>query len=157
MQVNVVRTAILWVCWLPEDERGMQEARPWLGRLARAIGMRVLPPRESERSKASKRQWLAARKQEGVKIDPETAQLCWEHGQVGDPYGLYGLTYEEDCIGRNYFARSPDSEVWVEFGDLPDEVRDRLRERISAGDFDHDELSWLSFDDDFDRCPARVA
>jgi hypothetical protein len=62
------------------------------------------------------------------------------------PHGLYNLTDEEKYIGRNYFARSPGSDVWVSFHDLPKAVCDRLRARISAGDFDDDDLGWL-FDD----------
>ena len=33
---------------------------------------------------------------------------------------------EDSCIGRNYFACAPDSDVWVWFGDLPKAVYDRL-------------------------------
>jgi hypothetical protein len=61
--------------------------------------------------------------------------VLYNWGQVLDPYGLWDPTDVEDCVGRNYFARSLGSEVWVEFGDLPDAVRDRLRARIKAGDF----------------------
>ena len=69
--------------------------------------------------------------------------MFWECGQVCDPYGLYDLTDEEDCIGRNYFARSPGSNVWVCFDDLPDAVRDRLWARLRAGDFADDDLGSL--------------
>ena len=81
----------------------------------------------------TKEQWLAIRKEAAVKIDPETAEVFWKYGSVCDPYGLYDLTGEEDNIGRNYFARSPQSKVWVEFGDLPAPTRDRLWARIDAG------------------------
>ena len=89
-----------------------------------------------------KEQYLAVRKEAALKIDPETAEVFWEHGQVLDPYGLYDLTDEEDNIGRNYFARSPGS-VWVSFHDLPDAVRDRLWARFMAGDFADDDLGSL--------------
>ena len=78
----------------------------------------------------------AARKEAGLRIDPEHAQIFWEYGQVLDPYGLHDLTDEERCIGRNYFARSPGSDVWVSFGELPGAVCDRLWTRMKAGDFD---------------------
>jgi hypothetical protein len=87
-----------------------------------------------------KEQWLAIRKEAAVKIDPETAEVWWEHGSVLDPYGLYDLTDEEECIGRNYFARSPQSKVWVAFCDLPAPTRDRLWARINAGDVPEVEL-----------------
>jgi hypothetical protein len=32
-------------------------------------------------------------------------------------------------IGRVYFARSPDSDIWVCFYDLPDATRKALREK----------------------------
>jgi len=66
----------------------------------------------------AREQYLAVRKEAALKIDPKTAEVFWEHGEVCDPYKLYDLTDEEDCIGRNYFARSPGSNVWVSFHDL---------------------------------------
>jgi hypothetical protein len=77
----------------------------------------------------TKEQWLAIRKEAAVKIDPETAEVLWQYGSVRDPYGLHDLTDEEDNIGVNYFARSPESEVWVEFGDLPEKIRVALWEK----------------------------
>jgi hypothetical protein len=72
-------------------------------------------------------QWLALRKDEGTRIDPETAEVEWDYIQILDPYGLYpDLTPEEYCIGRGYFARRPGSDVWVCFYDLPDKTRDAL-------------------------------
>jgi hypothetical protein len=146
---NIVSKAILRACWQEEDEAGMQAARPWLRWfLTRVVGMTVIPARESDRTQAGKKQWLSVRKEQALKIDPETAEVFWEHGQVLDPYRLYDLTDEEKCIGRNYFARSPRSDVWVSFHDLPKAVRDRLWARISAGDFDDDDLGWLFGDTD---------
>src|SRR5580704_16243126 len=61
-------------------------------------------------------QWLATRKEAGLKIDPRTAEVVYNWGQVLDPYGIYSdLTEEERCIGLIYFARSPGSDIWVEF------------------------------------------
>jgi hypothetical protein len=47
--------------------------------------------------------------------------------QVLDPYGD-NPDLPEECqqVGRDYFARSPGSDVWVWFGDLPDATRDAL-------------------------------
>jgi hypothetical protein len=74
------------------------------------------------------------RKEAGFKIDPETADVIINRGDIGDPYGYYPGTFI--CMGKNYFARSPDGDKWVEFGDLPDSTCERLRARIDAGDFD---------------------
>jgi hypothetical protein len=71
--------------------------------------------------------WLAIRKEAGLKIDPETAEVEWTYAQVLDPYGIYpDLPEECDCVGRECFARSMGSEVWVNFGDLPKATRDAL-------------------------------
>ena len=50
--------------------------------------------------------------------------------EVLDPYGVDpDLPEECQCIGREYFARSPGSDIWVHFHDLPEETRDALWER----------------------------
>jgi hypothetical protein len=75
-------------------------------------------------------QWLAIRKEAGLKIDPKTAEVHWEYGCTFDPYGVY-RDLPEECqqVGRMYFARSPDSDIWVCFYDLPDATRDALWEK----------------------------
>ncbi len=71
--------------------------------------------------------WLESRKEAGLKIDPETAEVGWCYAWMSDPYGVYPhLPEENDNIGRAYFARSPGSNVWVDFGDLPEATRDTL-------------------------------
>jgi hypothetical protein len=71
--------------------------------------------------------WLAIRKEAGLQIDPETAEVEWTYAQTLDPYGVPpDLPEECDCVGREYFARSPGSDVWVWFGDLPDATREAL-------------------------------
>ena len=74
-------------------------------------------------------QWLQVRKEAGQQIDPETAEVEWVYAQTLDPYGVYP-DLPEECkqVGREYFARSPGSEIWVWFGDLPDETRETLWE-----------------------------
>ena len=106
--------------------------------------------------KAEIEQWLAIRKEAGLKIDPETAEVDWRYGDTCDPYYVcdeWELPEEFLCIGRAYFARSPESDIWVHFDDLPDEVQKKLwakhRSRIafpagleglSAGDNDNSEV-----------------
>jgi hypothetical protein len=94
-------------------------------------------------NKMTKEQWLAVRKEAALHVDPETAEVDWTYGQIPDPYGVDpDLPEECQCVGRNYFARSPGSDVWVWFGDLPEATRDRLWARIDAGEFT-DDLTWL--------------
>jgi hypothetical protein len=73
--------------------------------------------------------WLAVRREEGLKIDPTTAEVDWRYAETFDPYGVDpDLPEELQQIGREYFARRPDSDVWVWFGDLPEATRDALWE-----------------------------
>jgi len=81
-------------------------------------------------------QWLATRKEAGLLIDPETAEVIAWWGQIIDPYGVRPeLAKEHDCVGRLFFARSPGSDIWVSFDDLPHETGRALWERIAAGEF----------------------
>jgi hypothetical protein len=76
--------------------------------------------------------WLAIRKEEALKIDPETAEVDWSYEQTLDPYGVrdeWELPEEFDQVGRAYFARAPGNDIWVEFGDLPQETREKLWNR----------------------------
>jgi hypothetical protein len=75
-------------------------------------------------------EFLSIRKESGLKIDPSTAAVEWIYAQTLDPYGIYSdLPAEYQQVGREYFARSPESDVWVWFGDLPAAARDRLWEK----------------------------
>jgi len=77
--------------------------------------------------------WLAIRKEAGLHIDPETAEVEWIYALTLDPYGIYPeLPEEYRQVGREYFARSPGSDVWVEFGDLPEATRAALWKRHSS-------------------------
>jgi hypothetical protein len=78
-------------------------------------------------------QWLALRKEAGLKIDPTTAELDWDYGQAGDPYGVRDLAPEEQQVGRNYFCRAPGTDIWVHFYDLPDATREALWRAVDNG------------------------
>ena len=78
-------------------------------------------------------QWLQVRKEAALRIDAKTAEVQWWHALTLDPYGvLPELPEEYQQVGREYFARSPESDIWVWFGDLPDETRERLWEMHTA-------------------------
>ncbi len=63
----------------------------------------------------------------GRQIDPETAEVCWEYALTLDPYGVYpDLPEEYQQVGRAYFARSPGSQVWIDFQHLPEATREAL-------------------------------
>ena len=76
------------------------------------------------------KQWLAIRKEAGLHINPNTADVMWVYALTADPYGIYpDLPEEYQQVGREYFARAPGSEVWVSFDDIPDAIRDALWEK----------------------------
>jgi hypothetical protein len=130
-------------------------------------------------------EWLAIRKEAGLHIDVETAEVDWLYRGVGDPYDITPipegkrifsritgpdgkifyvapassserpeLSEEEDgrtfrvtpedeftlpadaaVITRTNFARSPGSDIWVHFGDLPEATAAALwkkHERVLA-------------------------
>jgi hypothetical protein len=73
-------------------------------------------------------EFLAARRAEGLRIDPGTAEVTWRYAHTLDPYGIYDLAEEERQVGREYYARAPGSDIWVLFDDLPNQTRDALWE-----------------------------
>ena len=74
---------------------------------------------------------MEERRAAGLLIDPSTAEIDWNYAQTLDPYsdGLPLLPQEEQ-VGREYFARAPDSDIWVCVGDLPDATRDAIWNRF---------------------------
>jgi hypothetical protein len=81
------------------------------------------------------------RKEAADQIDPETAEVFWKWGCLADPYGDFPDLPQEEYhhIGRLYYARSPGSHVWVEFGDLPEATRRALEARPHR---EQDRLPW---------------
>jgi hypothetical protein len=78
------------------------------------------------------KKWLSIRKEAALQIDRETAEVEWTYAQILDPYGVEpNLPKEYQIVGREYFARSRKSDVWVWFGDLPNLVRDALWKKHS--------------------------
>jgi hypothetical protein len=75
--------------------------------------------------------WKALLQAAGRQIDPETAEVDWTYIQIIDPYGVLpnDIVEENDCVGRGYFARAPGSDLWIEFGDLPEPTREALWRR----------------------------
>jgi hypothetical protein len=73
----------------------------------------------------SHKEYREIRRQAGLTIDPETAEVEWRYGHTLDPYGLEkDLPAELQQVGREYFARSAGNDIWVSFGDLPKQTRD---------------------------------
>jgi hypothetical protein len=70
----------------------------------------------------------------GQQIDPETAEVDWTYIQTIDPYGVLpqDIVEQNYCVGRGYFARAPGSDLWIEFGDLPDATREVLWRRHAS-------------------------
>jgi hypothetical protein len=72
-------------------------------------------------------QWLAIRREVGRRIDPEVAEVASWHAYTLDPYGVCSdLPEEAKTFGRERFARSARSDVWVLSDDLPGTTRAAL-------------------------------
>jgi len=100
-----------------------RKLRPFLetkARLAMETQRQTVDPTSVE-------QWLAIRKEAALHIHPETAEVEWIYVDIADPYGV--LAEGCGCFGREYFARSPESDIWVCFDDLPTIVSDALWEK----------------------------
>jgi hypothetical protein len=79
------------------------------------------------------RHWLAIRKQEGLKIDLETAEVDWDCVQTLDPYGVWpDMPEEEQQVERGHFARCRGSDISVHFGDLTERTAAVLWKRHKA-------------------------
>ena len=82
--------------------------------------------------------WLAAVKEEALKIDPDTAEVRRSYTRSFDPYNVLDEwelpqeLQEASCYGWMSFARAPGSDIWVESGDLPEETQDRLYKRHNS-------------------------
>jgi hypothetical protein len=82
-------------------------------------------------SKIEYRRRMEERRTAGLLIDAMTAEIDWNYAQTLDPYGDgLPLLPQEEQIGREYFARAPDSDIWVCVGDLPHATRDAIWRRF---------------------------
>jgi hypothetical protein len=69
----------------------------------------------------------ALRRAAGRLIDPETAEIACHAVGVVDPYG--DLPYHEDNIAKDFFARVPETDLWIVSGDLPKATFHRICKR----------------------------
>ena len=46
-------------------------------------------PEDAGIDEIAREQWLAIRREAGLKIDPQTAEVDWAYARVADPYGVY--------------------------------------------------------------------
>ena len=81
------------------------------------------------------KKWQQIRERAALDIDPATAEVCCDYREWGDPYDIY-QSIPEELSGQfqEWFARSPDSNVWVWFEDLPSTTRNALWKRIRKED-----------------------
>jgi hypothetical protein len=68
---------------------------------------------------------MEERRAAGLLIDPSTAKIEWWYAMTLDHYND-GLPVLFDQVGREYFARAPDSDFCVHFLDLPKATRDAI-------------------------------
>lgn len=83
--------------------------------------------------KMTPKQWKALYKEAGQRVDPATAKTTRMYVNTFDPYGLHNFGPEFVQVGQEEFAYEPVSDLWVWFGDLSEEVRTQLWERLKRG------------------------
>jgi hypothetical protein len=67
------------------------------------------------------KQWAAIRTTAGMQIDSDTAEVMWVYADT--------LRYHMGAMGiprRIFYVRSPESDEWVRFSDLPQAIQDGL-------------------------------
>jgi len=90
-------------------------------------------PRLPDTVEVSVKYLHALRRAAGLAIDPKTAAVKWTYAQTLDPYGDYpSIPDGYDQVGREYFGRAPGTEVWIDFGDLPQATQDALWEKYCS-------------------------
>jgi hypothetical protein len=111
------------------QKRASEGGAPASTTVVEALFPDVPVKKKTAAEKAEIERWLAIRKEEALKIDPETAEVDWNYADEFDPYGVcdqWESPEELACVNRVYFARAPGSDIWVAFEDLPKETRDKL-------------------------------
>ena len=118
------------------DENGHQHkmkrklSRAEIGKaVSSVLSRRIDALRDEFHKKKRQDEYLGLVKQAGLAINPETAEVQCFQANYFDPYGIIGMDLPEECLDSQtklYFARSPGSDLWVEFDDLPDETREAL-------------------------------
>jgi hypothetical protein len=99
--------------------------------LMKAIPAGMELPLRMDRLLITTQEWLAIQMAEGLKINPETAEVeCYYEAKF--EHGVYYPRLPEECrgIGREYFARGPGSDIWISFQNLPKAIRKRLRAKL---------------------------
>jgi hypothetical protein len=72
-------------------------------------------------------EFFMMRKEAGLRVDPETAEICREWRESFDPYDVLGSVPPEcQSVGSEWFARAPSTNEWVLFEHLPPATRAML-------------------------------
>jgi hypothetical protein len=95
-----------------------------------ALHRRIKTLRALRGSEHFRKDFLALVKEEGLKIDPATAEMIWTQGDALDPYALGPESpFQPDTL---CFVYSPGKTNCVWIGDLPIETREALRLKRAA-------------------------
>jgi hypothetical protein len=143
LQTDVFRFLDRPVDELRQDRASLQELQkravrsgcPDSSTVIEALFPDVAVRKKTDAERAEDERWLAIRKEEGLKINPETAEVEWNYGLTCNPYGIldeWEWPEEFHQVGREYFARSPGSDIWVHSNDLPDATCKALWKRHSG-------------------------
>jgi hypothetical protein len=96
--------------------------------VAKALGSEVQRFNQQELQKGRD----AHRKEAGLKIDPETAEISWDKVNYFDPYGERPeISREYYSPVRGYFVCAPGTDDWIWCRDLPEATVAKLANRVS--------------------------
>jgi hypothetical protein len=121
--------------YLPLLELDEQEYRRRMDNDDHSATEPKLPPNEEAEYLRRMEEFRERRREAGLKIDPETAEICGGYTETFDPYDIHPLLPREfkGYPTKTRFARSPGSDIWVEEQDLPDGTVRALEEKYNPG------------------------
>jgi hypothetical protein len=94
-----------------------------------SVALEIFAPKQKIDG-VSVKDWLASRKEAALKIDPTTALISRAYVYPANPYGVYSEIpdYAKE-VTDDYYARAPESKIWVYRGDLPKETAHALEKK----------------------------
>jgi hypothetical protein len=119
---------------LPDDL--IAKCKDWAAKVAAHYGsgdvLQAMPWTRHLMTPEERQEWLASRKEAGLKIAIETCELGRWPANDCDPYEIK-IDLDPDIyvqVGTNRFVRSPESNGWVHEGDLPSAKAKAMYDRI---------------------------
>ena len=119
--------------WISEDDLPKDVLEAVCARKLRSVAWPQMQPRAGM-TVADVEAFHAERKAEAQRIDTTNCVVAGWYVQILDPYGVFDVPEEGDCIGHNWFVRNLPDGDWVWSGDLPEGTRRALEGREEKED-----------------------